>query len=428
MLGLIRVGRIKMPNYQNKLWYPYAQMKTMEPAYQVTEANGAYIQTIEYGALLDAISSWWCVIYGYNHPKLNQALIEQSSKMSHVMLGGLSHKPAIDLANALSDILPGDLNHVFFADSGSVGVEVSLKMALQYWINKGYIGKSKFCSLRMGYHGDTLTAMSVGDPDDSMHHRWQGALTEQFWVQRPVGDLIEDALIDLERTLNENHHQIAAFICEPILQCWGGFNRYSPEYLNRARLLCDQYNVLMIFDEVATGFGRTGKMFATEHCDIIPDIIVLSKALTGGYLGLSATVASEKVFQAFYDDRNEFALMHGPTFMANALACSVALAGIQLFQTDHYLEKSNLIDRSLQEIWRNYQHPLVKEVKVFGAGVCVEFHSSESLVGLKSFAAERGVWLRPFEKYMYSMPAYILTHDELKKICQVMQDWIKKIQ
>ena len=411
------------------LWFPYAQMKTMPLPFTVEKAEGPYLHTKEHGKLLDAISSWWCVIHGYNHPRLNDAAKAQIDKMSHVMMGGLTHEPAQKLSDKLSQIAPGDLDHVFFADSGSVGVEVALKMAAQFWINQGITGKNKFCSLKLGYHGDTLTAMSVGDPEDSMHHVWGGVLQEQFWLERPEGldaFSIDKALFDLEKTLAKHAHQIAAFICEPMLQCWGGFNSYDAAYLNQARKLCDHYNVLLIFDEVATGFGRTGKLFAAEHTEILPDIMVLSKALTGGYMGLSATIATNKIYDAFYSEDASKALMHGPTFMGNPLACAIALESIQVFEEENYLEKIQAIEDTFAEEMKGFSHPKVHSQRTFGASHCIELHRAEDHKGFQQFAAEQGVWIRPFEKYIYSMPAYTLSKNEVQKICSVMRSWFDR--
>ncbi len=411
------------------LWFPYAQMQTMQKPLEVIKADGAYIYTKEHGSLLDGVSSWWCVIHGYNHPVLNQAAIDQLSKMSHVMMGGLTHQPAQDLSNKLVEVTPEGLNHVFFGDSGSVGVEIALKMAAQYWINKGVKGKKKYCSLKMGYHGDTLTAMSVGDPEDSMHHLWDGVLREQFWIKRPVGNdpsSIDHALFDLEMTLQKHGHEIAAFICEPILQCWGGFNNYDSSYLNQARKLCDHYNVLLIFDEVATGFGRTGKLFATEHTNIIPDIMILSKALTGGYMGLSATLATNKVYDSFLSEQSEKAFMHGPTFMGNPLACSVALASIDVFIKENYLEKIQNIESIFREQFQDFNHKDLKAIRTCGTSLCLEVYDSTFYKGFQEFAAQNGVWLRPFENYIYSMPSYIITEEETLKITNTLKAWFEK--
>jgi adenosylmethionine-8-amino-7-oxononanoate aminotransferase len=405
------------------IWYPYAQMKTMAPPFKVESAKGLKLTLSDGSELIDAISSWWCVIHGYSHPRLNQAAKKQIDKMSHVMLGGLTHDPAQELSKKLVEITPKSLQHVFFADSGSVGVEVSLKMALQYFINKGIKGKTQFCSLKLGYHGDTLNAMSVGDPEDAMHDIWQGALAKQFWVERPVAEQIDTALFDLETTLAQNHEKIAAFICEPMLQAWGGFNHYSADYLNQVRRLCDHYNVLLIFDEVATGFGRTGKLFATEHTSIEPDILVLSKALTGGYMGLSATIANDKVYDSFLSDDPEKCLMHGPTFMGNPLACAVAIESIKVFEEENYLSKIRKIESHLKLAFQDFTHSKIKSIRVFGACACIELNDSNDHKGFQKFASDRGVWMRPFNEFIYAMPAYITTEEELQKIINTMKDW-----
>jgi len=414
------------------LWYPYAQMKGLEVQNHVVRAEGVRLHLADGRILTDAISSWWSVIHGYHHPVLDAALQEQAQKFSHVMLGGLTHTPAQRLAERLVELVPGDLNHVFFADSGSVGMEVAMKMAVQYHRNQGQAGRTKFASLLRGYHGDTLGVMSLGDPEEGMHHLFQGALPEQFHVRTPEGrgehggeirTSVQEALRSLKETLEAHANEIAAFVCEPLLQGAGGLNLYPTEYLQEARKLCDSFGILMIVDEVATGFGRTGTFLAIEQANIIPDILVLGKGLSAGYMGLSATIARTQVFNSFLGDGYEKALMHGPTYMGNALACSVALAGIEIFHTENYLAKIHRIEEILIEELQSLKSTRLKETRVLGACGVLEFHDAKDLQGLQSFASDRGVWLRPFLNVAYTMPAYIISEVELRKICAVLREW-----
>ena len=327
------------------LWYPYTQMQNADSFPIVKGANGVTLFLESGATLIDAISSWWVAIHGYNHPTLNKALLQQAEKFSHVMLGGLTHSPAIDLAEKLVHITPHGLNHAFFSDSGSVAVEVALKMAFQFWINGGNHEKNKILSLKNAYHGDTFKAMEVSD-DSDFNATFSRHLTRGYTLPTPNGGFYadEETLIDdiryLENILEKESGGIAAFILEPIVQCAGGFKMYSPEYLKAARQLCDQYKVLLIFDEVATGFGRTGKRFAAEHAGVTPDVLILGKALTGGYLGHAATLSNSIVFESFLGDDYRKAFMHGPTYMGNPLACAIALQSIELFEQENYLKKN----------------------------------------------------------------------------------------
>jgi adenosylmethionine-8-amino-7-oxononanoate aminotransferase len=408
-------------------------MQELSVQNEVVSAQGVKLRLRDGRTLIDAISSWWCVIHGYNHPVLNAALRAQVNDFAHVMLGGLTHEPAQRLADRLVEIAPDGLSHVFFADSGSVGMEVAMKMAVQYWKNIGVVGKYRFASLLRGYHGDTTGVMSIGDPEEGMHHLFQGFLTPQYFVSPPEGagngrgairTTVETALSELRRVFEAHHAEIAAFVCEPLLQGAGGFNFYPPAFLTQARALCDEFQVLLVFDEVATGFGRTGTLFATEQTGISPDIMVLAKGLSAGYLGLSATLTNERVFEAFLDDGYTKAFMHGPTFMGNALACSVALAGIELFQRENYLAKIRRIETILREELLGVQSPKVRETRVFGACGVMEFVSPEGHAGFQDFAGAQGVWLRPFLNVAYAMPAYVITEEELRRVCQVMRDWL----
>jgi adenosylmethionine-8-amino-7-oxononanoate aminotransferase len=407
-------------------------MLGLEIQNQVARAQGVRLHLRDGRVLIDAIASWWCVIHGYNHPELNAALRAQLDDFAHVMLGGLTHAPAQRLADKLVALAPPGLAHVFFADSGSVGMEVAMKMAVQFWRNQGVDGKHRFLSLRHAYHGDTTGVMSLGDPDEGMHRLFAGALAEQFFVPPPegMGDgrgairrSVDEALAFLDSALRENAQDIAAFVCEPLMQAAGGFNFYPAAYLTEARRLCDAHQVLLICDEVATGFGRTGTLFACEQAAITPDIMVLAKGLTAGYLGLSATLATHRVFEAFLGENQDRAFMHGPTFMGNALACAVALESARIFERDGYLGKIRRIEEILREELLDLRAVTIRETRVFGACGVVEVHDSSAWRGLQDFAASRGVWLRPFDKVVYTMPAYVIDEPSLRQVCQTLRAW-----
>lgn len=404
-------------------------MLGLEIQNQVEHAYGVRLHLHDGRVLIDAIASWWCVIHGYNHPELNTALQKQMDNFAHVMLGGLTHEPVQRLAEQLVALAPAGIAHVFFADSGSVGMEVAMKMAVQYWRNLGVQGKHSFLSLRHAYHGDTTGVMSLGDPDEGMHKLFAGYLPKQHFVAPPegMGDgrgeirrSVDEALVQLRSALWEHAPSIAALVCEPLLQGAGGFNFYPPSYLSEARRLCDEHDVLLVCDEVATGFGRTGTLFACEQAGITPDIMVLAKGLTAGYLGLSATLATGRVFQAFLGEDEGKAFMHGPTFMGNALACAIALASIRIFERDGYLTKIRRIEAILREELLDLHGEAIRETRVLGACGVIEVHQPAAWRGLQDFAAERGVWLRPFDKVVYTMPAYVIDEPSLRQVCRTM--------
>ncbi|WP_036565620.1 adenosylmethionine--8-amino-7-oxononanoate transaminase [Oceanospirillum beijerinckii] len=412
-----------------RLWFPYAQMKHLEVNYEVDTGEGPYIQFTNGMRLLDATCSWWCMIHGYRHPDITQAIHEQADKLAHVMLGGLKNRPAVELANKLVEITPEGLNHVFFSDSGSVGMEVAMKMAVQYWQNQGRTEKAKLASLIKAYHGDTTGCMSVCDPEEGMHSLFSGLLPTQHFAPAPeagfdaIAEEVTQDIANLRALFEQHHQEIAGFIVEPLLQAAGGLNMYSPIYLQEARKLCDEFEILFIFDEVATGFGRTGKLFAADHAGITPDIMVLSKGLTGGYIGHAATVANDRVFDGFWDDDAGKAFMHGPTFMGNPLACAVALKSIEVFERDDYLGKIAQLNQVLQQELLSFKHPEVKDTRVLGATAVIEVHDAASLKDVQDFAISQGVWLRPFGRFLYTMPPYIITEDELKQITSTMKSW-----
>ncbi|MGM9533477.1 adenosylmethionine--8-amino-7-oxononanoate transaminase, partial [Intestinibacter sp.] len=356
----------------------------------------------------------WSVIHGYKHPVLNEAIKEQVDKFAHVMLGGLTHDPVQKLSDKLAEFLPGDLDYCFFSDSGSVGVEVALKMALQYYVNQGDLKRTKVLSLTNAYHGDTFKTMEVGDDED--YH----FILEVYGENKNVIH-IPTEIDALEEAFEKYHEELNCFIVEPLLQGAGGMRMYDVSFLKRARELCDKYDVLLIFDEVATGLGRTGNRFVADL--VLPDIIVLGKALTGGYIGHAATVANHKVYNGFYSDDDRKALMHGPTFMGNALACSVALKSIELFENEDYMSKIKRIEEITREEMEGFSDPRIKEVRIMGGCVCVEVHDSETLSGYQQFAYERGVFSRPFLNYLYAMVPYVIGEEELRKVLGTMKEW-----
>jgi adenosylmethionine-8-amino-7-oxononanoate aminotransferase len=401
------------------IWYPYTQHKTMPQPLLVRSASGIYLELDTGERLIDAISSWWAVIHGYKHPKLDKAATKQLSKLSHVMLGGLTHEPAQRLATLLADITPGDIQQIFFSDSGSVGCEVALKLAIQYWQNKEQFSKKKIVAFKKAYHGDTTGVMSVSDPDDSFHSLFKPLLLEQYFLDAPSQDNENDAK-KAALFLDQHHTEIAAIIIEPLLQAAGGFNMYPPEFLRRLRQLCDEYNILLILDEVATGFGRTGTLFACNQANIVPDIMILGKGLTGGYIGLSATCVRKHVFEAFYSDNPKHAFMHGPTFMGNPLACAIAYESVRLFLDENYLTKIKNIEIILKERLQDFKHPAIKNTRVLGATGVIEVHNQTDIERAQDFARKHGVWLRPFDRYLYTMPPYIIDEKSLHTICDVM--------
>lgn len=394
------------------IWYPYEQMKTMRQPYKILDAEGVYLYT-EDQKLIDSVSSWWCMIHGYKHPELNEAIKNQVDRFSHVMLGGLTHEPVQKLAAKLREWLPGDLDYCFFSDSGSVAVEVALKMALQFNTNRGD-SRSKVLALTHAYHGDTFKTMEVGDDED-----YHFAFGEKKGVIH-----IPTEIPALEEAFRKHHQELNCFIVEPLLQGAGGMLMYDVAFLKRARELCDQYDVLLIFDEVATGFGRTGNRFVADL--VLPDILVLGKALTGGYIGHAVTVANHRVYNGFYSDDPTHALMHGPTFMGNALACSVALKSIELFERDNYMEKIRRIEAITRREMEGFEDPRIKEVRMMGGCVCIEVKDGKDLAGFQQYAYERGVFSRPFLKYMYAMVPYVIREEELVKILDTMKAWFQR--
>ena len=395
------------------IWYPYEQMKTMKTPYRVVDAEGVYLCT-EDQKLIDSVSSWWSVIHGYKHPELNRAIKAQADKFAHVMLGGLTHEPIQKLSDKLKSWLPGDLDYCFFSDSGSVGVEIALKMALQYYMNRGETGRTTVMALEYAYHGDTFKTMEVGD-DEDYHFVLKAYGKSKNVVHVPT------EIRALEEAFARHHETLNCFIIEPLLQGAGGMRMYDVSFLKRARELCDQYDVLLIFDEVATGFGRTGNRFVADL--VLPDILVLGKALTGGYIGHAVTVASWKVYEGFYDENPEHALMHGPTFMGNALACSVALKSIELFEEGDYISRIQKIEAVTRRELEGFSDPRIKDVRIMGACVCIEVYDPAFIEGYPEFAYERGVFSRPFLNFLYAMVPYVIEEEELVKVLRTMKEW-----
>ena len=395
------------------IWYPYQQMKTMQTPYEIVDAEGVYLYTRE-RRMIDSVSSWWSVIHGYKHPALNQVLVDQAGRFSHVMLGGLTHSPAQQLAEKLGQWLPGELAYSFFSDSGSVAVEVALKMALQYFMNRGQTQRTMILALEHAYHGDTFKTMEAGD-DADYHFVLQAYGPSRHVVHIPT------EIPALEEAFLTYHDRLNCLLVEPLLQGAGGMRMYDVSFLQRARALCDQYGVLLIFDEVATGFGRTGNRFVADL--VQPDILVLGKALTGGYLGHAVTVASRKVYEGFYDDCPEHALMHGPTFMGNALACRLALQSIALFEEQDYLAKIRRMEQITRRELAGFSHPSIREIRIMGGCVCIEVFDPAVLRGYQQFAYERGVFSRPFLQYLYAMVPYIIEEEELVTVLRTMKAW-----
>lgn len=420
-----------LPSYDAAhVWHPYTSMTEHAPTYPlVTSAKGVYLELADGRYLVDGMSSWWSAIHGYNHPRLNAAITEQLKNMAHVMFGGLTHEPAVQLAKKLIDLIAQPLQAVFFSDSGSVAVEVAIKMAIQYWFAQGQTSKQRLLTVRNGYHGDTFGAMAVCDPINGMHNIFSRILPQHFFADAPncQDHKPESAnTASLEQLLINHHQEIAAIILEPIVQGAGGMRIYGSQYLSKVRSLCEQYQVLLILDEIATGFGRTGSLFAYQQANIVPDILCLGKALTGGYLSLAATLTSKKIAHGI-SAQGHGVLMHGPTFMANPLACSVANASIDLLLESPWQQRVTAIEAQLKrELAACKELANVHEVRVKGAIGIVEL--KQPIVGnsLQTFFLESGVWIRPFRNLVYLMPAYIIQPSELSLLCTAVLNGLAK--
>lgn len=404
------------------LWHPYASLPPTYPNIIIDHAEGIYIVTNDGTRLIDGMSSWWASVHGYNHPVLNAAMIEQLGKMAHVMFGGLTHQPAIDLGKKLLAIVPAGLDAIFYADSGSIAVEVALKMALQYQIAAKRPQKCQFASTHSGYYGDTWHAMSVCDPLAGMHSLYGKQLPLQHFVPAPplgFGRQLNQTIRDeLTAFFAKHSHQLAGFIIEPIIQGAGGMRFYSPEYLRLLRQLCDEHDVLLIADEIATGFGRSGKLFACEHANISPNIMTIGKALTGGYMTFAATLCTRKIADTIHDSDYP-ALMHGPTFMGNPLACAVACASIDLILSyDIEVRTANMQAVMEQQFAPSEKLKGVAAVRCLGAVAVIELETNVDMPTFQTLLIDNGIWVRPFGKLVYIMPPYVITDDELVTLCQ----------
>ena len=408
------------------IWHPYSRASLLTDQatamFPVVGAQGVYLHLNDGRRLIDGMSSWWCMVHGYNHPQMNAALKDQVEQFSHVMFGGLTHKPAIELARKLLAMAPEPMHSVFFADSGSVAVEVAIKMAMQFWIARDRPGKNKMLTVKGGYYGDTTGCMSVCDPEGGMHHWFTGIVPEHYFVPRPGcrlhDEFTEQHISQLRQLLEQHGRQLAGVIIEPVVQGAGGMYFYSPQFLVRLRQLCDEHEVLLIHDEIATGFGRTGKLFAGEHAGVVPDIMCVGKALTGGYLTLAATLCSQRVSQTI-SEHSPF--MHGPTFMANPLACAAGNASLEILAAGAWQQQLPMIESGLREgLAPCAQLDSVADVRVLGAIGVVEMKQPVDMAVIQPLLVQAGVWVRPFGKLVYVMPPYIISQPELAALCHAI--------
>ena len=418
-----------MPDWQRQatdnLWPPYTQMRTTPIGLPVSEAEGVRIKLADGRTLIDGVSSWWSVCHGYRHPHIEQAVVNQLQKLPHIMLGGYQHEPAALLARRLADICPGELNHVFFTDSGSVAIEVAMKMAIQFWLNNGIKGRHKFMHFRGGYHGDTFATMAVCDPEEGMHSHFSGVLTPQILAELPINDELYERL---DNQMATHADALAGLLIEPLVQGAGGMIFHSEDVLKKVADLCQKHDILLIADEIMTGLGRLGEMVACQRADVTPDIITFSKTLTGGTVPLAATIASRKIFEAFLDDDPSKALMHGPTFMGNPIGCAAALASLDLFEQEPRLDQVKAIETQLiKELEPARELPAVKDVRVCGSIGVIETTGLGDVNLLKKRFVEAGVWIRPFGNIIYTIPPYIIGQKDLTQITSAMVNLSKEL-
>jgi len=418
-----------MPDWQRQatdnLWPPYTQMRTTPIGLPVSEAEGVRIKLADGRTLIDGVSSWWSVCHGYRHPHIEQAVVNQLQKLPHIMLGGYQHEPAALLARRLADICPGELNHVFFTDSGSVAIEVAMKMAIQFWLNNGIKGRHKFMHFRGGYHGDTFATMAVCDPEEGMHSHFSGVLTPQILAELPINDELYERL---DNQMATHADALAGLLIEPLVQGAGGMIFHSEDVLKKVADLCQKHDILLIADEIMTGLGRLGEMVACQRADVTPDIITFSKTLTGGTVPLAATIASRRIFEAFLDDDPSKALMHGPTFMGNPIGCAAALASLDLFEQEPRLDQVKAIETQLiKELEPARELPAVKDVRVCGSIGVIETTGLGDVNLLKKRFVEAGVWIRPFGNIIYTIPPYIIGQKDLTQITSEMVNLSKEL-
>jgi adenosylmethionine-8-amino-7-oxononanoate aminotransferase len=429
-MGQLTAEQISILDKQH-VWHPYSSFTSPLAPYPVASTSGVRIKLADGRELIDGMASWWSAVHGYGHPKLKQAAHDQIETMSHVMFGGLTHEPAVTLCEKLVKLAPEGLNKVFISDSGSVAVEVAIKMAFQYSLSQGHKEKNKLLTVRNGYHGDTFATMATCDPVNGMHHMFENVLSKHIFAQAPqclYGETFEEHHIaDVKDKLETHHTQIAAIILEPIVQGAGGMRFYSPDYLKRIRELCDEYNILLIADEIATGFGRTGKMFACEHAGISPDILCVGKALTGGFMSLAATLCTDKVAKGICDGEAGV-FMHGPTFMGNPLACAVANASLDVLMEGQWPQQVANIATGLEKgLAPARDLSQVKDVRVLGAIGVIELHEPVDMPTVQPMFVEEGVWVRPFGKLIYVLPPFIINDDDLAFLTNAMVKVVSKL-
>lgn len=417
---------------QQHIWHPYTSMIDPLPCYHVESAAGCELHLSSGERLVDGMSSWWAAIHGYNHARLNQAAHQQIDRMSHVMFGGLTHQPAVTMVQQLTQLTPAGMDRVFIADSGSVSVEVAIKMSLQYWVSRQRPEKNQLLTVRGGYHGDTFAAMSVCDPVNGMHHLFKHALRNQLFAEKPELSFWDDwqpeQETELQQWFERYHQQLAAVIIEPIVQGAGGMRMYHPNYLKQLRALCDHYQVLLIVDEIATGFGRTGKMFACEHADVTADIMCVGKALTSGYMTLAATITNQHVAETVSHPNGGGALMHGPTFMGNPLACAVAAESLTMISEGHWQQQVAAIEQQLQQdLLPLVEYQAVRDARVLGAIGVLEMEQPIDVAAAQKTFIEHGVWIRPFGRLLYIMPPYTISIAQLQQLTLAMADYVSSL-